>query len=92
MKYYITTTFEMDGHSSAMSIICDSGAAKQKYLQEVLYDPEGQKYYPTSTTNQEEDGSTTMYGTWDCGEWSINILPFKTFKEICNKERFTRTG
>ena len=56
MKYYITTTFEMDGHSSAMSIICDSGVAKQKYLEEVLYDPEEKRYYPTSNTIKEEDG------------------------------------
>lgn len=92
MKYYITTTFEVDGHSSGMSIICDSSAAKQQYLQNVLYNPDTQQYYPTSHTVKEEDGSTTMYGTWDCGEWSMNILPFKTFKEICNRERFTRTG
>ena len=91
MKYYITSTFEMDGHASAMSIICENRATKQAYLQEILQDGEG-NFYPTSSTHTEEDGSDTMYGTWDCGEWSINIKPFKTFKEICNKERFTRTG
>ncbi len=92
MKYYITATFEMDGHSSAMSIICDSAATKQRYLQEILYNEEAERFYPTTSKHEEQDGSTTMYGEWDCGEWSINILPFKTFKEICNKERFSRTG
>lgn len=92
MKYYIVSTFEMDGHSSALSIICDGAAAKQKYLQEILYNEDTKQYYPTSHKVENEDGSTTIYGEWDCGEWSINIIPFKTFKEICNKERFTRTG
>lgn len=91
MKYYITSTFEMDGHSSAMSIICENRATKQAYLREILQDGEG-NFYPTSGTRIEEDGSDTMYGTWECGEWSVNILPFKTFKEITNKERYTRTG
>lgn len=91
MKYYITSTFEMDGHSSAMSIICENRATKQAYLREILQDGEG-NFYPTSGTHAEEDGSDTMYGTWDCGEWSVNILPFKTFKEITNKERYTCTG
>ena len=91
MKYYITASFEMDGHSSAMSIICENRATKQAYLREILQDGEG-NFYPTSGTHTEEDGSDTMYGTWDGGEWSINIKPFKAFKEICNKERFTRTG
>lgn len=91
MKYYITSTFEMDGHSSAMSIICENRATKQAYLREILQDGEG-NFYPTSGTHTEEDGSDTIYGTWECGEWSVNILPFKTFKEITNKERYTRTG
>lgn len=91
MKYYITSTFEMDGHSTAMSIICENRATKQAYLREILQDGEG-NFYPTSGTHTEEDGSDTMYGTWGCGEWSVNILPFKTFKEITNKERYTCTG
>lgn len=91
MKYYITSTFEMDGHSTAMSIICENRATKQAYLREILQDGEG-NFYPTSGTHTEEDGSDTMYGTWECGEWSVNILPFKTFKEITNKERYTCTG
>lgn len=91
MKYYITSTFEMDGHSTAMSIICENRATKQAYLREILQDGEG-NFYPTSGTHTEEDGSDTMYGTWECGEWSVNILPFKTFKGITNKERYTCTG
>lgn len=92
MKYYIVTTFEMDGHSSAMSIICDSAAARSAYLKSILYDDEAGKYYPTSSKHTNDDGSETWYGEWDCGEWSVHIYPFKAFKDICNKEFFTRTG
>lgn len=91
MKYYIIATFEMDGHSSAMSMLCDSAAAKQGYLKSLLYDKELNTWYPTSYKTQE-DGAEIWYGEWDCGEWSIKIIPFKTFKELCNKEYFTRTG
>lgn len=92
MKYYIISTFEMDGHSSATSMICSNSIAKAQYLKALLYDEETNKYYPTRSTYKEEDGSETIYGDWDCGEWSINILPFKNYKDICNKERFGRTG
>ena len=92
MRYYIVATFEMDGHSSAMSMICDTAAAKQKYLKALLYDEDNNGWYPTHNKVTEEDGSETWYGEWACGEWAINILPFKTFKEICHKERFARTG
>lgn len=92
MKYYIVATFEMDGHSSAMSMLCDGAAAKKQYLKTLLYDEENKCYYPTSHTVKEDDGSEVWYGEWDCGEWSIRIYPFKTFKEMCNKEIFCRTG
>jgi len=92
MKYYITATFEMDGHSSAMSMICDSATSRKQYLSTLLYDEENKTYYKTSHTVKEDDGSETWYGEWECGEWSINICPFKNYKDICNKERFARTG
>lgn len=91
MKYYIVSTFEMDGHSSGFTMICSSLAAKSQYLKDILTDLDG-KLYPTDSVHEEEDGSTTMYGHWDCGEWSINILPFKTYKSIENKERACQTG
>ena len=91
MKYLITSTFEVDGHSSAMSIICSDFTTRCRYLNELLKE-EGDKMYPTSGVTQEDDGSETWYGHWECGEWSVNILPFKTSKEITNKERYTRTG
>lgn len=91
MKYLIVTTFEIDGHSSSTAIICDSLNTRTRYLKEVLSKEDG-GFYPTTNVMKEEDGSETMYGTWDCGQWSINILPFKTFKEITNKERYTQTG
>lgn len=92
MKYFITASFEMDGHSAAMCMICNSAEAKKQYLDALLYDEEMERYYPTSFTNKEDNGSETWYGEWPCGQWSINILPFKTFKEICNKEMYSRTG
>lgn len=92
MKYYIVSTFEIDGHSSSTSIICDGSTAKQQYLHEILYNPDTKEYYPTQFSRKEDDGSTTIYGSWECGNWSVNIFPFKTYKEITNKERFTRTG
>lgn len=92
MKYYIVSSFEMDGHSSGASIICANADSKQQYLKSLLYNEDTHTFYPTKSTYKNEDGSTSMYGEWECGEWSINILPFKTFKEITNVERFTQTG
>jgi hypothetical protein len=92
MKYLITATFEMDGHSSAEVMICDGIESRKSYLHALLYNEENKEYYPTSNSIEEEDGSTTMYGHWECGEWAINILPFKAYKDIVHKERFVRTG
>lgn len=91
MKYYIIATFEMDGHSSATSMLCNSAQAKQVYLKSLLYDEDNGVYYPTRN-RIKEDNHEIWYGDWPCGEWSIMIIPFKTFKELCNKEWFTRTG
>lgn len=92
MKYLIISSFEIDGHASGSVMLCDSAAAKQQYLHVLLYNEDEQQYYPTKLTSKEDDGSTTIYGDWDCGQWSINILPFKTFKEITNRERYAQTG
>jgi hypothetical protein len=43
-------------------------------------------------THKDDNGDIVHYGTWDAGEFSITIRAFKTFKEIINKEMFTRTG
>lgn len=92
MKYLIVATFEMDGHSSSEVMICDSINSRKSYLHALLYNEESKMYYPTKHSVEEDDGSTTMYGEWDCGEWAINIFPFKAYKDIVHKERFVRTG
>ena len=92
MKYLIVASFEMDGHSSAEVMICENATSRTSYLHALLHNEETDSYYPTKHKVEEEDGSTTMYGEWECGEWTINILPFKTYKEILHKERFVRTG
>ena len=38
MKYFITASFEMDGHSAAMCMICNSAEAKKQYLDALLYE------------------------------------------------------
>lgn len=91
MKYYITSSFEIDGHSSSMSIICDTVNTKSKYLKEILTKYDGAGFYPTEDITIEDNGSKTMRGRWECGLWSINILPFKSFRDIINKENYVRT-
>lgn len=61
MKYYIISTFEMDGHSSGFTMICSNSIAKAKYLKEILTDLDG-NLYPTDSVHKEEDGSETWYG------------------------------
>ena len=92
MKYLVLSTFEIDGHSSASVMLCANNNAKEQYLKSLLYDEDEKTFYPTHNKYTNDEGATIMYGEWPCGEWNISILPFKTFKEITNRERYTQTG
>ena len=93
MKYLIVSTFEIDGHSSASACICTGPEQKKRYLKSLLWDEETNKMYPTDYMSaKEEDGSEVWYGHWDCGQWSVRIIPFKAYKDIAAKEYYTQTG
>lgn len=92
MKYLIVSTFEIDGHSSADCIIVDNKDLKDRWIESLRWDSVEEKMNPITHEATDDDGRTTLYGESDMGNWSITIIPFKTYKEILNKEVYTRTG
>lgn len=92
MKYLILSTFEVDGHSSADCVIVEGKEDMQKFVKQLRWDEIDEYYYEIQGEVQERDGSTVLYGDYECGQWSIKIVPFKTYKQILNKELYTRTG
>lgn len=93
MKYLVLSTFEIDGHSSATSCICTSSTQLKQYLTSLLWDEDKKAPYPIDYQRKnEEDDSKEMWGHWDCGQWCVKTIPFKTYKEITAKEYYCQTG
>ena len=91
MKRLIIASIETDGHSGTSVFLTTTDAAYKEAIRSLLY-YEDELIYHFSHENKIQDNIIEQWYEGDLGEMSIMVKTFNTFKEIENREFYTRTG
>lgn len=90
MKKIILASIETDGHSGSSFFITNNEEEYKNAIRSLLY-YEDQLIYNFKYENRKDNVLEQFYDG-DLGEMAIYVYSFKAYKEIENKEFYTRTG
>lgn len=91
MKRLIMASIETDGHSGSCMFITTTEKQYQEAIRSLLY-YEDELIYNFKFENKVDDTLIEQIYDGDMGEMSIMVKTFNAYKEIENKEFYTRTG
>lgn len=91
MKRLVLISEELDGHSGATAVIVTSQKEYDLLLKQTLY-RDNEIIYTFDGEDKKSEKETIFYYTGEMGYLSLSITCFNTYKEIENREFFTRTG
>lgn len=84
MKYLIVGTFENQGQPLCKLKLCDGLQEKKEFLEQIIWDTERNKYYPTTNRREDENGEV-WEGTSPSGKWAVRIKRFTANQQIMSK-------
>lgn len=84
MKYLIVGTFENGGQPLCRLKLCDGLQEKKDFLEQIIWDTERNKYYPTTTRREDENGEV-WEGECPTGKWAVRIKRFTANQQIMSK-------
>ncbi len=91
MKRLIIASIETDGHSGSSVFLTTTEKQYQEAIRSLLY-YEDELVYNFKFENKVDDTLIEQIYDGDMGEMSITVKTFNAYKEIENKEFYTRTG
>lgn len=91
MKRLIIASIETDGHSGSSVFLTTTEKQYQEAIRSLLY-YEDELVYNFKFENKVDDTLIEQIYDGDMGEMSIAVKTFNAYKEIENKEFYTRTG
>ena len=91
MKRLIIASIETDGHSGSSVFLTTTEKQYQEAIRSLLY-YEDELVYNFKFENKVDDTLIEQIYDGDMGEMSITVKTFGPYKEIENKEFYTRTG
>ena len=84
MKYLIVGTFENQGQPLCKLKLCDGLQEKKEFLEQIIWDTERSKYYPTTNRREDENGEV-WEGTSPSDKWAVRIKRFTANQQIMSK-------
>ena len=84
MKYLIVGTFENEGQPLCRLKLCDGLQEKKDFLEQIIWDAERNKYYPTTNRREDENGEI-WEGVCHSGRWAVRIKRFTANQQIMSK-------
>ena len=84
MRYLIVGTFENQGQPLCKLKLCDGLQEKKEFLEQIIWDTERNKYYPTTNRREDENGEV-WEGTSPSGKWAVRIKRFTANQQIMSR-------
>ena len=91
MKRLILASIETEGHSGTSCFIETNNQTYNDIIHDLIFYEEEQIYHFVRE-NKIDDNTIEQYYDGDLGEMVILVRSFGSYKEVENKEFYTRTG